>query len=68
MNEASQEAKLTPDEALARTIVESIKTAKLLNEQKLTGLQSQLADGSLTAADWKLLAELALPAGDGGKS
>ena len=68
MNEPSQNSKLSPDETLAGTIAESIKAANLISEQKLTGLPSRLAGGSLTAADWKLLAELALSSGNGGKS
>ncbi|MBS1813877.1 MAG: hypothetical protein JSS87_03270 [Acidobacteria bacterium] len=68
MEEASQTPKLSPDETLAGTVVESIKAAKLLSDQKLAGLPNRLAGGSLTAADWKLLAELALPTGVGGKS
>lgn len=51
----------SPDETLAATIADAIRQANLVDAQKLPRIQDGLAKGTLTAADWKLLAELALP-------
>ena len=51
----------SPDEALAASITEEIKAASLISDQKLTQIRDGLAKGTLTALDWELLAELALP-------
>lgn len=57
----------SPDEALAATIAEAIKAANLVGDQKLLRIRDGLAKGNLTALDWKLLAELALPQDKGGQ-
>lgn len=51
----------SPDEALAATISDAIKAANLVNDQKLPRIRDGLAKGTLSASDWKLLAELAVP-------
>lgn len=56
----------SPDEALAAVITEAISAAKLVKAEKLPRIRNGLANGTLTAADWKLLAELALPPEEGG--
>lgn len=57
----------SPDEVLAVTITDAIKAANLITAQKLPQIQTGLAKGTLTAADWKLLAELSFPSDQGGK-
>ena len=52
---------------LAATIADAIKTANLVSDQKLPRIREGLAKGNLSASDWKLLAELALPQDKGGK-
>jgi hypothetical protein len=61
MGNSAAKSILTPDEALATKIADAIKAAGLMSEQKLTRLRGDLAKGTLSAADWRLLAELALP-------
>lgn len=55
----------TADETLAGRIADAIGIAKLVNDQKLPRIRDGLAKGTITAADWKLLAELALPSDAG---
>jgi hypothetical protein len=55
------------DETLAAAITNAISAANLVNEQKLTRIRDGLAKGTLSASDWKLLAELALPSDKGGQ-
>jgi hypothetical protein len=57
----------SPDEALAATITDAIRDADLITAQKLPQVQSGLAKGTLTAVDWKLLADFSLPSEQGGK-
>ncbi len=66
MKEALQKPVQSPDEALATTIADAIKAANLVSDQKLPRIRDGLAKGNLSAPDWKLLAELALPQDNGG--
>ena len=61
MGDSPANSKLSPDEALAATIADAIAKGGLVGEQKITRLRDGLGKGTLTAADWKLLAELAVP-------
>lgn len=67
MEESLQKPIQSPDEALAATIADAIKAASLVSDQKLPRIRDGLAKGTLSASDWKLLAELALPQDKGGK-
>jgi len=55
----------TADETLAGRIADAIGTSELVNNQKLPSIRDGLAKGTITATDWKLLAELALPSDTG---
>lgn len=48
----------TPDEIVAERIVASLTEQKLIPEQRLKGLASQLIAGSLKADDWRLFVDL----------
>jgi hypothetical protein len=66
MTDTAPKSNPSPDEALAATITDAINAANLVSTQKLPRIQDGLAKGTLTASDWKLLAELALPSDKGG--
>ena len=68
MEEILQKPTQSPDEALATTIADAIKAVSLVSDQKLPRIRDGLAKGSLSASDWKLFAELALPQEKGGQS
>ncbi len=53
---------LSPDESLALTIANAIKSANLVSDQHISRIQTGLAKGNITARDWALIAELALTA------
>jgi len=68
MADSLTQSNLCPDEILAATIADAISKANLVSAQKLPRIRDGLTKGNLTAADWKLLAELAMPSEDGGDS
>ena len=59
----------TPDETVAEAIIAAFREKKLVADDKLKGLSTALAGGSLTAEGWRLLAETEIDkkgeAGDG---
>jgi hypothetical protein len=67
MNGALQKTSQSPDETLAETIANAIKAANLVSDQKLPRIRDGLAKGTLSASEWKLIAELSLPTDQGGK-
>jgi hypothetical protein len=65
MPDTATQSNRSPDEALAAKITDAIKAADLVTAQKLPQIQAGLAKGTLTAADWRFLAELSLPSEQG---
>lgn len=61
MADSTKKPAPTPDDSLAARIADGIAKDSLVGEQKITWLREGLAKGTLTASDWKLLAELATP-------
>lgn len=49
-----------PDETVANQIITRFVAAGLLSQQDMTYAKAQLANGTLRAEDWRLLAEKAL--------
>ena len=66
MADSTKPSNPSPGATLAATIAEAIGAAKLVKKEKLSRIRSGLANGTLSAADWKLFADLALPAEEGG--
>jgi hypothetical protein len=60
MGDSPANSKRSSDDVLAATIADAITKASLVSQQKAIRLRDGLAKGTLTAADWKLLAELAV--------
>lgn len=47
-----------PDEQVADRIIEQLRNQKLLSDSTLAKLKPKLADGRLSAEDWRLAVEL----------
>ena len=54
----------TPSQALARQIVERLVADRLLRAEDAHTMRSKLADGTLSAEDWRLSIELGGEQGD----
>lgn len=65
MADSLMQSNLSPDETLAATISDAISKANLVSAQKLPLIRDGLAKGNLSAVDWKLFTELAMPSEDG---
>ena len=54
-----------PNETVAQRIVDEVGTQDLIRGEKLKKLQSDLSSGTITAQDWRLLAEVGQGKGSG---
>ena len=57
--------KATPSATLAATIVDALLAESLIPSSKKTDFAAKLGTGRVTATEWRLLLELALPKPDG---
>lgn len=51
----------TPSELVATAIAEQLSARNLIPPEKATSLKASILAGKLSAQDWKLLLEMALP-------